>query len=110
MTGNALNAIHACEQLAVYYERRMKNLHRAAEFARLALARVKRLDGSSRDPYIAARLARLEQRFLNRVTRLQHRMALASGATSLPLLEPRRTQSGFSEHAHGAPVTRKFRL
>jgi hypothetical protein len=41
---------------------------------------------------VAARLARMEQRFLNRVTRLQHRMALARGATCLPLLEPRRTQ------------------
>jgi hypothetical protein len=90
--GNALDAIHACEQLAVYYERRMKDLHRAAEFARLALARVKRLRGSSRDPYVAVLMARLEQRFLNRVTRLQHRMALARGATCLPLLEPRRTQ------------------
>src|SRR5580693_1533355 len=62
MTGNALDAIDACEQLAVYYERRMKDLHRAAEFARLALARVGRLRGSSRDPYVAARLARMEQR------------------------------------------------
>src|SRR5271154_512186 len=98
-TGNALDAIHACEQLAVYYERRMKDLHRATEFARLALARVKRLRGSSRDPYVAARLARLEQRFLNRVTRLQHRMALASRATPLPLSEPCRTQPAVGQHA-----------
>jgi uncharacterized protein len=110
VTGNALDAIHACEQLAVYYERRMKDLHRAGEFARLALARVKRLRGSSRDPYVAARLVRLEQRFLNRVTRLQHRMALASGATALPLLEPRRTQPAFSERAQGTAVARKSRL
>jgi uncharacterized protein YprB with RNaseH-like and TPR domain len=110
MTGNALDAIDACEQLAVYYERRMKDLHRAAEFARLALARVGRLRGSSRDPYVAARLARMEQRFLNRVTRLQHRMALTTGATRLPLLEPRRTQPAVGEHALGTAVGRKLRL
>jgi uncharacterized protein len=110
MTGNGLDAIHACEQLAVYYERRMKDLHRADEFARLALAGVKRLRGSSRDPYVAARLARLEQRFLNRVARLQHRMALASGATPLPLLEPRRTQPAVSERVQGTAVGRKLRL
>ncbi len=109
-TGNALDAIHACEQLAIYYEGRMKDLHRAAEFARLALARVSRLRGNSRDPYVGARLARLEQRFLNRVTRLQHRMALASGAPPLPLLEPRRTAPAVSGRALGAAVARKLRV
>jgi hypothetical protein len=108
--GNALDAIHACEQLALYYERRMKDLHRAAEFARLALARVGRLRGSSRDPYVAARLARMEQRFLNRVTRLQHRMASAGGATRLPLLEPRRIQPAVGERAFGTAVGHKLRL
>ncbi len=47
------------------------------EFARLALARVRGLCASSRDPYAASRIARLEHRFLNRVARLQHRMALS---------------------------------
>src|ERR1700722_18241603 len=107
ITGNAFDAIQACEQLALYYERRMKDLHRAAEFSRLALARVERLQSSSRDPYVAACLARLKQRFLNRVTRLQHRMALASGAARLPLLEPRRTQPAIGERAQGTVVGRK---
>ena len=110
ITGNAFDAIQACEQLALYYERRMKDLHRAAEFSRLALARVERLQSSSRDPYVAACLARLKQRFLNRVTRLQHRMALASGAARLPLLEPRRTQPAIGERAQGTVVGRKLRL
>src|SRR6202167_4292361 len=51
--GDALDAIHACEQLALYYERRMKDFTRAMEFARLALAKVTRLRGHSRDPYAA---------------------------------------------------------
>jgi uncharacterized protein len=88
--GDALDAIHACEQLALYYERRMKDFTRAMEFARLALAKATRLRGRSRDPYAAARLARMEQQLLNRVTRLQHRMGLAIGPRrrALPLLEP----------------------
>jgi uncharacterized protein YprB with RNaseH-like and TPR domain len=88
--GNALDAIHACEQLALYYERRMKDLTRAIEFARQALAEVARLHGHSGDPYAFARLARKEQQLLNRVARLRHRMGLAIGARrpALPLLEP----------------------
>jgi uncharacterized protein YprB with RNaseH-like and TPR domain len=89
-TVNALDAIHACEQLALYYERRMKDFTRAMEFARLALAKVTRLRGHSRDPYAATRIARKEQQLLNRVARLQHRIGLAIGSRrrALPLLEP----------------------
>jgi len=68
------DGVYACEQLAIHYERRAKNLSRAAEFAQLALAKVRRQRGSSRDPYFAARCARLEEKFLQRVARLQQRM------------------------------------
>ena len=90
-TGDALDAIHACEQLALYYERRMKDFTRAMEFARLALGKVARLRAHSRDPLAVARLARMEQQLLNRVARLQHRMGFAIGArrrAPLPLLDP----------------------
>jgi hypothetical protein len=76
-TDNVLGAVHACEQLAMYYERRMKDLARAMEFARLALAKLARQGVGARDPYASARLARLEQQILNRVARLQHRMGFA---------------------------------
>ncbi len=85
-TGTGLDAIHACEQLAIYYERRAKDFTRAAEFARLALAKVRRLRATSRDPYAAARGVRLEQTFVNRIARLEHRMKFQD--RGLPLLRP----------------------
>ena len=109
-TGNPLDSIHACEQLALYYQRRMKDLSRAMEFARLGMAKLNRLRRSLRDPYAVARIARLNQRFLNRVARLQHRMALASIAGSLPLLEPRGTGFAVCKRTHGAGVPRKLRI
>jgi uncharacterized protein len=102
--------IHACAQLAIYYERRKKDLSRAMEFARLALAKVSRLRGSSRDPYAAARITRMEERFLNRVARLQHRIALAGGKRELPLLEPGSTRPGTNKVVRSAMASRKLRV
>jgi hypothetical protein len=83
------DAIHACVQLAVHYERKAKDLNRAMEFARLALAKARHLRTCSRNPYETARLARLEQQCLNRVNRLAHRIRPAVvSRLGLPLLEP----------------------
>jgi uncharacterized protein len=109
-TGNPLDTIHACEQLALYYQRRMKDLPRAMEFARLGMAKLNRLRRRLRDPYAEARIARLEQRFLNRLARLQHRMALSGSAGSLPLLEPGGTRLVICKRTHGAAVARKLRI
>src|SRR5712691_2819922 len=77
IVGDPQDGVYACEQLAIYYERNAKDFSRAAEFAQLALAKLRRqrssLAGGSRDPYLAARCARLEQKFLHRVARLQQR-------------------------------------
>jgi uncharacterized protein YprB with RNaseH-like and TPR domain len=67
------DGIHACEQLAIYYERHAKDLTRAAEFAQLALAKLRRQRSTARHPHLAARCARLEQKFLHRLARLQLR-------------------------------------
>ncbi len=107
VTDDALDAIHACEQLALYYERRVKDLARAVEFARLALAKAARLRRSSRDPYAVARIARMEQQSLNRVTRLQHRMSLRSG-TLLP--EPGDTPPGVTKRSGRVTECRKLRF
>jgi uncharacterized protein YprB with RNaseH-like and TPR domain len=107
VTDDALDAIHACEQLALYYERHVKDLTRAVEFARLALAKAARLRRSSRDPYAVARIARMEQQSLNRVTRLQHRMSLRSG-TLLP--EPGDTRPGVTKRSDRVTECRKFRF
>jgi uncharacterized protein len=104
------DSIHACEQLALYYERRLKDLPRAMEFARLALARVRGLCASSRAPYAASRIAHLEHRFLNRVARLQHRMALSGCGPALPLLEARSAAPALGKRTPGATASRKLRF
>ena len=107
VTDDALDAIHACEQLALYYERRVKDLARAVEFARLALAKAARLRRSSRDPYAVARIARMEQQSLNRVARLQHRMSLRSGTLSP---EPGDTPPGVTKRSDRVTECRKLRF
>src|SRR3989442_5447689 len=78
------DGIHACEQLAIYYERHAKDFPRATEFAQLALAKLRRQRSVSSDPLLAARCARLEQKFLHRLSRLQHQMNTV-GAVARPL-------------------------
>src|SRR5713226_8036266 len=70
------DGIHACEQLAIYFERHAKNLAKATEFAELALSKLRRRRASSRDPFLAARFARLEQKTLHRLARLRHRIRI----------------------------------
>src|ERR1700694_4424663 len=65
------DGIHACEQLAIYYERHAKDLAKAAQFAKLAVATLRRQCANSRDPFLTARSARLEKKFLQRVARLE---------------------------------------
>jgi uncharacterized protein YprB with RNaseH-like and TPR domain len=71
---DADDGIHACEQLAIYYERHAKDFYRATEFAQLALVKLSRQRSSSRDPNFTARCVRLEQKFLHRLARLQHQI------------------------------------
>jgi uncharacterized protein YprB with RNaseH-like and TPR domain len=62
--------VYACEQLAIYYERRGRDVQRALEFARLGLARIQRTRGSGRDAYAAPRAVRLAEKFAVRIARL----------------------------------------
>jgi uncharacterized protein len=90
-SGNPQDGIHACEQLAIYCERRLKDFDQAAEFAQLALAKLRRVRNASRDPYAAAGIARLEQNLLNRIARIATRIrSMADARPSLPLAGPRR--------------------
>jgi uncharacterized protein YprB with RNaseH-like and TPR domain len=89
--GNPQDGIHACEQLAIYCERRLRDFAQAAEFSQLALAKVRRVRAASRDPYTGARLARLEQKLLNRIARLALRIRSTAGVRpTLPLAGSRR--------------------
>jgi len=88
IAGDLRDGIHACEQLAIYFERHAKDLSRAAEFAELGLAKLRRQRSSSRDPYLAARSARIEQRILHRLARLRHRMKIGGGLARPLALSP----------------------
>ena len=77
MLADSQDEVHACEQLAIYYERQGKNIQRAMEYAKLGITRLKRQRGASlrgsRDPYFAARCARLENNFRERLARLERK-------------------------------------
>ncbi|HKW62452.1 MAG TPA: ribonuclease H-like domain-containing protein [Candidatus Acidoferrum sp.] len=87
MVANSQDEVQACEQLAIYYEHRVKDSRRAIEYATLGLAKLRReracsLRGSS-DPYLAVRFARQEKAFNARLSRLE-RKALPSSPARLP--------------------------
>ena len=84
MLANSQDELHACEQLAIYYERRVNDLRRAIEYAKLGLAKLRRqraysLRGST-DLYLATRLARQEKTFSARLERLERKVPLSSPA------------------------------
>lgn len=72
------DGVLACEQLAIHYERRMKDLARAAEFAHLGLAKLRRQKSCSGDPCAISRAARLAEKFTARISRLQSRVTRPS--------------------------------
>jgi hypothetical protein len=80
------NSVHACEQLAVYYERRKKDFARALEFARLGLAKLRRAQALFLDRHGANGSARTEQRLAGRIARLQARIEMKNvSRPTLPL-------------------------
>jgi uncharacterized protein YprB with RNaseH-like and TPR domain len=78
------DAVFACEQLAIHYERRAKDPVRATEFARLGLAKVQRMCTSTRDPYAAAQLTRLAEKLLIRINRLEGKAKTKSANRAAP--------------------------
>src|SRR6266568_4422865 len=82
------DGIHACEQLAIYFERHVKDLAKAAEFAELALSKLRRRRARSRDPFLAARFAHLEQKTLHRLARLRHRIKIGGDLAKSLLPSP----------------------
>ena len=79
------DGIAACEQLAIYYERREKDFARALEFTQLALLKLFRQRLPSRDPFALARAARLQEKLTCRLDRLRHRIERLRAKTSEPL-------------------------
>lgn len=70
-------AVFACEQLAMHYERHVRDFARAMEFAELGLKTHRRQFGRSRDRFAAARQTRLAAKLMCRVERLRHRIKRA---------------------------------
>jgi len=85
------NGVHACEQLAMYYERRVRNFSRALEFAKLALAKARRAQDFPHDSLTNGRNLRVEERLVRRIARLEGRIrASKSALPTLPLEPPSR--------------------
>jgi uncharacterized protein YprB with RNaseH-like and TPR domain len=78
------DGVLACEQLAIHYERRAKDPARAIEFARLGLAKLRRMSVHTRDPYTAARAARFAEKSLIRINRLEGRTRNKSEKRAVP--------------------------
>ncbi|HET7107247.1 MAG TPA: ribonuclease H-like domain-containing protein [Candidatus Acidoferrum sp.] len=83
---DAADGLEACEQLAIHYERKARDLQQALEFAQLALAKLQRPGNPSRDPWARERTRRLEAKLMCRVERLRHRIKRSDAATRAPLL------------------------
>jgi uncharacterized protein YprB with RNaseH-like and TPR domain len=81
------DAIYACEQLAIYCERKLRDFAQAAQFAQLALTKLRHHHlGKSHDSFLSARGARLEQSLRGRIARVERRIRAANGSRpSLPL-------------------------
>ena len=72
------DGVRACEQLAIYYERHARDRVKAAQFTKLAIATLGQQRADSRDPFLTARFARLEHKFLRRLARLVKKTPLSS--------------------------------
>jgi len=82
MVADSQNEVHGCEQLAIHYERHVKDLHRAIECAKLGLAKLRRqhssLSRNSHDLYWAARCVKGEKLFRKRLARLERKASSQS--------------------------------
>jgi len=86
MAARSQDEVHACEELAMHYEHRVKDFGRAIDFVKLGLAKLGRgtvrpLHGSP-DPYLAARCKRQEKNFRERLARLERKTSPSSPAPS----------------------------
>jgi len=86
------DVVFACEQLAIHYERRAKDSVRAAEFARLGLAKLQSVLARTRDPLAANRAARLLENFRKRLSRLEKKLAHRKCA-AVEILSPKVAQA-----------------
>jgi uncharacterized protein len=65
------NGLAACEQLAIYYERRAKDSESALEYAELGIAKLGRQRSLTRSMFEIVRIERLKEKFVRRAERLR---------------------------------------
>jgi uncharacterized protein len=80
------DGVLACEQLAIYYERRVRDRTRAMEFAKLALAKVRLQCAQTRKPFLGSPNTSLESRLLRRLERLERKLTSSSNARDATLI------------------------
>jgi uncharacterized protein YprB with RNaseH-like and TPR domain len=86
LVNDECHGVHACEQLAIHFERRIKDMDRALEFARLGLLKIRRARALFLDRHGANGSVRMEERLGARVARLRARIELKTGMRpTLPL-------------------------
>ncbi len=86
LAGDPADGVEACEQLAIHYERRVKDFGQALEYAQLAMAKLQRQRVALRDHYAKERWRRLEEKLMCRVERLRHRIERCDADARAPLL------------------------
>lgn len=76
----------ACEQLAIYFERKAHDLARAMEFTELGIRKLQPKLARSSSSLPSAGNLRLEKKLLCRLARLRHRTSKVQATTRAPLL------------------------
>jgi uncharacterized protein YprB with RNaseH-like and TPR domain len=82
---NPKDGIAACEQLAMYYERRGNDCAQALEYAELGLAKAGQAKWLCREPFEAGRMEQWEAKFMRRLERLRNRIKRGKSSGPLPL-------------------------
>jgi uncharacterized protein len=87
---------NACEELAIYYERRTKDFKKALEFAWMGLKELRRRSGRAKFGMPQPAELRRMERLMKRVARLEQRLNALRAADSAPLLRRARATAGGS--------------
>jgi uncharacterized protein len=78
---------HACEELAIYYERRAKDFRKALEFALMGLKELRKRSAGSKYGTAKPGEVRRIERLVNRISRMEIRINAADGASAAPPLQ-----------------------
>ena len=85
---------NACEELAIYYERRAKDIKKALEFAWMGLKELRHRSGRAKFGVAQPSELRRMERLMKRVSRLEQRLNRLRNADAAPLLRRARATVG----------------